>query len=313
VFPGARLLRRAPEQGPPESDGREAPVAADALIPFLTPTRVALFPLLAGMVGAQPSADPVQAAAYEVYAVRYGTIAAFPVAGLVAGADTARRMDIAMMVWVLKAADGRVVLVDAGFYRQKFLDQWKPASHTRPSDALAALGIAPGNVTDIVVTHVHWDHVDGVDLFPNARIWLQRDEYEYYVRDDGNQRAIDPDDAKMLAEFRAAGRVALVDGDGREIIPGITVYTGGKHTYASQYVGVRTAAGTVVVASDNCYLYENLERRAAIAQTLDAASNLAAQDRMRQLAGEMRLIVPGHDPAVFERFPEPGRGVAKIE
>lgn len=265
------------------------------------------------MVGAQPSADPVQAAAYEVYAVRYGTIAAFPVAGLVAGADTARRMDIAMMVWVLKAADGRVVLVDAGFYRQKFLDQWKPASHTRPSDALAALGIAPGNVTDIVVTHVHWDHVDGVDLFPNARIWLQRDEYEYYVRDDGNQRAIDPDDAKMLAELRAAGRVALVDGDGREIIPGITVYTGGKHTYASQYVGVRTAAGTVVVASDNCYLYENLERRAAIAQTLDAASNLAAQDRMRQLAGEMRLIVPGHDPAVFERFPEPGRGVAKIE
>lgn len=252
---------------------------------------------------------------YEVSAVRYGTIAAFPVRALVAGADSTRAMDIAMMVWALKGADGRIVLVDAGFYRQKFLDQWKPAEFVRPSDAVATMGIEPDDVTDIVVTHVHWDHMDGLDLFPSARVWIQQAEYDYYVSDDGTARqlAIDPDDAKMLAELRMAGRVELVDGDAREILPGIAVYTGGKHTYASQYVGVRTAAGTVVLASDNCYLYENLERRVAIAQTLDAAANLAAQDRMRTLASDARLIVPGHDPAVFERFPKPGNGVARIK
>ena len=258
---------------------------------------------------------PAQSTAYEVYAVRYGTLAGFPVRGLVAGADSGRTMDIAMMVWVLKGPGGRVVLVDAGFYRQKFLDEWKPAEFTKPSDALAPLGIAPGDVTDIIVTHIHWDHLDGLDLFPNARVWIQRAEYEYYVADDGTARgrAIDPDDARMLAAQRAAGRVELVEGDGREILPGITAYTGGRHTYASQYLGVRTAGGTVVVASDNCYLYENLEKHLAIAQTLDAASNLAALDRMRLLASDPRLIVPGHDPAVFERFPKPGNGIAKIE
>lgn len=257
---------------------------------------------------------PAQGMTYEVYAVRYGTLAGFPVNGLVAGADSTRVMDIAMMVWVLKGA-GRVVLVDAGFHRQKFLDEWKPADFTRPSDALAPLGIAPRDVTDIIVTHIHWDHMDGLDLFPNARVWIQRAEYDYYVADDGGarQRAIDPDDAKMLADLKAAGRVELVDGDGREVMPGVTAYTGGRHTYASQYLGVRTAAGTVVVASDNCYLYENLEKHAAIAQTLDAASNLAALDRMVWIASSPRLIVPGHDPAVFERFPRPGKGIAKIE
>ncbi len=257
---------------------------------------------------------PAQGMTYEVYAVRYGTLAGFPVNGLVAGADSTRVMDIAMMVWVLKGA-GRVVLVDAGFHRQKFLDEWKPADFTRPSDALAPLGIAPRDVTDIIVTHIHWDHMDGLDLFPNARVWIQRAEYEYYVGDDGSarHRAIDPDDAKMLADLKAAGRVELVDGDGREVMPGVTAYTGGRHTYASQYLGVRTAAGTVVVASDNCYLYENLEKHAAIAQTLDAASNLAALDRMAWIASSPRLIVPGHDPAVFERFPRPGKGIAKIE
>ena len=96
-------------------------------------------------------------------------------------------------------------------------------------------------------------------------------------------------------------------------MPGITAYTGGKHTYASQYVGVHTAQGTVVVASDNAYLYENLERHAAIAQTLDAQSNLQAQDRMKKIASSPRLIVPGHDPAVFQRFHRAGPGAVNVE
>ena len=109
------------------------------------------------------------------------------------------------------------------------------------------------------------------------------------------------------------GRVHLVDGDAKEIIPGVTVYTGGRHTFASQYVGVNTTAGRVVIASDNLYLYENLDKHVAIAQTFDAKANLAAQDRMKKLAASPRLIIPGHDPEVFVRFSKPGNGVARLE
>ena len=93
----------------------------------------------------------------------------------------------------------------------------------------------------------------------------------------------------------------------------MTVYTGGKHTFESQYVGVNTKAGLMVIASDNLYLYENLDKHLPIAQTLDAKSNLAAQDRMKQLASRARLIIPGHDPEVFVRFPKPGNGVARLD
>lgn len=116
----------------------------------------------------------------------------------------------------------------------------------------------------------------------------------------------------MLASLRSAGRVAFVNGDAQEIIPGITAYIGGKHTFQSQYVGVRTAEGTVVLASDNMYLYENLDKHLPIAQTLDPASNLAAQDRMKSIATSPRLIIPGHDPAVFARFPQVSPGVVRI-
>ena len=262
-----------------------------------------------------PALAHPRAPEWEVYALRYATVKAFPVRYLVARADTARKADIAMMFWLLEGPDRRRVLVDAGFYRQKFLDAWKPADFMKPSDVVNGFGIPPDSITDIIVSHVHWDHLDGADLFPNATIWIQREEYEHHVGADGRPLypAIDTLDARMLFAMNQAGRVRLVPGDAQEILPGITVYTGGKHTFASQYAGVRTVKGMVVVASDNCYLYENLEKHLAIAQTLDSASNLAAQDRMKELAAAPRLIVPGHDAAVFARFHAASPRAVKIE
>ena len=257
--------------------------------------------------------------AYEVYAIRFATVENYPTRSLVAGADSSRRTPLAFTVWLMRGG-GRTVLMDAGFYRDKFIERWKPSPYAKPSDALASLGVKPEDITDVVISHIHWDHLDGADLFPKARVWLQRDEYEHYTNDTGAvlDRAIDADDAKMLAALKQAGRVQLIPGDSIEILPGITVFTGGKHTFASEFATVHASlsggrTGTIVLASDNAYLYENLERRRPITQSLDTLSNLRAQARMARLASEPRLIVPGHDVDVFVRFPKPGNGVARIE
>jgi len=267
--------------------------------------------LTSTLAGSQVAEPPV----YEAYAVRYATLVGFGVADLVEGADPGRKLDIAMTIWVLKGPDGRTVLVDAGFYRPPYVD--RGVDYTRPDKALEPLGIKPEQVTDVVVTHMHWDHVDGVDLFPKARVWIQKDELNYYTRDarqpGGDRRNPTPGYVLAMLKLHGEGRVNLVDGDAREIIPGVTVYTGGRHTFASQYVGVNTKAGRLVIASDNVYLYENLDKHVPIAQTFDARANLAAQDRMRELAASPRLVIPGHDPDVFVRFPKPGNGVARLE
>jgi glyoxylase-like metal-dependent hydrolase (beta-lactamase superfamily II) len=253
---------------------------------------------------------------YTIEAIRYATLSDFPVRGLVAGADPARKMDIAMIVWLVQGG-GRNILVDSGFYRDQFFKQWKVRDFRKPSDAVAGAAVKPEDITDIIITHMHWDHADGADLFPNARIWLQKDEYTYYTGEAWHNRrthgGIDPDDVRSYVDMNMNGRVHFVDGDAEEIIPGITCYTGGRHTYASQFVTVNTAEGTMVLASDNVYLYENLEKHVPIAATLDADSNLRAQDRMRQLASKPDFIIPGHDPAIFERFHGPTADVVRIE
>jgi glyoxylase-like metal-dependent hydrolase (beta-lactamase superfamily II) len=264
----------------------------------------------AAVIAAAQFAPPV----YDVYAIKYATVPNYRASGLIQGADTSRRVDLAMTVWLLKGPDGRNVLVDAGFHRDDFVKRWKPVDFVPPSEAVARAGVKPEDVTDVIISHIHWDHLDGIDLFPKARVWIQREEFEHHIDSAGTvkDRAIDAGDAKILAALAREGRVMLVDGDGKEIIPGIRVYTGGKHTFASQFATVNTASGTVVIASDNMYLYENMAKHVPIAQTLDRESNLRTQDRMKTLASDPRLIIPGHDPEVFVRFPEPGNGIAHI-
>jgi len=253
---------------------------------------------------------------YEIYAVRFAHVP-FAESSLIAGAAKGPQIDIAFTVWpIVDKSSNRVIVVDAGFYRDKFISSWKPQDYARPSEALkAALGIDPDRVTDIIVTHSHWDHFDGADLFPKATIWIQKAEVDYYLSASGdvkNRGGLDAADAPMLVKLKADGRVRLVDGDNQEILPGVRVYTGGKHTFESQYVGVTTRNGVFVLASDNAYLYKNLDEHIPIAQTLDAQSNLAAQTRMVELAGGIARVIPGHDPVVFTRFPATGANVVRI-
>jgi len=232
------------------------------------------------------------------------------------GAPKEARIDIAMVVWLVRGG-GRAVLFDSGFHRERWFKDFTITDYLRPDEAVALAGVPADRITDVVISHAHWDHMGGVDLFPKAQVWIQKQEYAYYTGDawqpDGQHGGIDPEDVAALVRLNTEGRLRLVDGDDVEILPGLRVYTGARHTFASQYLRVATAAGPYVLASDNCYLDRNLAEGVASATFSDAdrPANLAAQKRMVTLAGARDRVIPGHDPRQFERFPAEGR-VARI-
>jgi len=253
---------------------------------------------------------------YSIQAIRYATSPAYPVSELVMGGPKDQKVDLAMVFWLIRGG-GHTILFDCGFHNEKFFKDFPMKDYLRPDEALKTAGVQPGEVTDIVISHAHWDHMGGLDLFPKAHVWIQKDEYRYYTMEawqpGGNHDGVDAEDAKELVQLNTEGRVHLVDGDNVEILPGIRAYTGSRHTYASQYLRV-DGNPPYVLASDNVYLYLNLQTHRASATFSDAdhAANIAQQARMIQLAGSPDRVVPGHDPLQFQKFPTTGR-VAKIK
>ncbi|MGA2098193.1 MAG: N-acyl homoserine lactonase family protein [Candidatus Acidiferrum sp.] len=266
---------------------------------------------LGGALLAHPAAPD-----YSIQAIRYASSPDVPVSGLVVDGPKDVRVDIAMVVWLIRGG-GHTILFDSGFHRDTFLKYFPMKDYLRPDEAVKLAGVQPEEVTDIVISHAHWDHMGGIDLFPKANVWIQKDEYRYYTMDawqpGGNHGGIDPEDVKQLVQLNTEGRIKLVDGDNVEIFPGIRAYTGSRHTYASEYLRVE-GSPPFVLASDNCYLYLNLAMHKASAtfSEADHAANIAAQSRMIELAGgNADRVIPGHDPEQFKKYPTDGR-VAKI-
>jgi len=253
---------------------------------------------------------------YSIQAIRYATAPDVLVSDLVVGGPKDEKIDIACVVWLVRG-EGHTILFDSGFHRDTFLKEFPMKDYLRPDEAVKTAGVQPEAVTDIVISHAHWDHMGGLDLFPKAQVWIQKDEYRYYTQDawqpGGDHGGIDPEDVKELVQLNTEGRVHLVDGDNVEIFPGIRAYTGARHTYASQYLLVE-GNPPFVLASDNVYLYRNLSMHLASATFSDAdhAANIANQARMIKLAGSPDRILPGHDILQFEKFPTQGR-VATIK
>ena len=114
--------------------------------------RLLLF-LLAGALAARPDVAPQPVpVTYEAFALRFGILPAFPVSGLVADADQSRTIDVPVMVWLLKGSNGRRVLIDSGFYRQKFVDRWKVREFRTPAAASEAAGVKPDAAVEPTAT-----------------------------------------------------------------------------------------------------------------------------------------------------------------
>jgi glyoxylase-like metal-dependent hydrolase (beta-lactamase superfamily II) len=275
---------------------------------------IALFPEVASHnVRAAGSATPN----YSIQAIRYAS-APDNVANLVMGAPR-EKITIAMVVWLIRGG-GRNILFDSGYHRDTFLKEFPSTEYIRPDEAVKLAGVQPGEITDVVISHAHWDHLGGIDLFPKAKIWIQKEEFRYYTGEawqpGGDHGGIDPADVQELVKLDTEGRVRLIGGDNAEIFPGIRAYTGGHHTYASQYLGV-DGNPPFVLASDNVYLYRNLAEHCASATftKADEAANIRNQARMIRLAdGSPDRVIPGHDAAQFEKYPTSADGrIAKIK
>jgi glyoxylase-like metal-dependent hydrolase (beta-lactamase superfamily II) len=166
--------------------------------------------------------------------------------------------------FILAKRDDRNVLVDTGFMQSDhgsgFARKFGIPTWISPIRMLREMNVAADAITDIIITHAHFDHMGSIAEFPNAHIYIQKSEllswYEAFAlpRRFAHLTAIvDPDNIRSALDASIAHRLTLIDGDKNDVLPGIHVRLGSGHTIGQQFVIVETEAGRRVISGDCVY------------------------------------------------------------
>ena len=245
-----------------------------------------------------------EAGVYELFAVKYATHGRTQAANFVDPPDPHEAMPIDYFVWAAVSRT-RTFVIDMGFSRETAVDRGRTFIRC-PAEALALVGVDANTVKDVIVTHFHYDHIGNFDKFPNADFHLQDREMAFatgrHMLDPAQGSSMNVDDVVGMVRHVYGKRVVFHDGDAK-LAPGITLHYIGGHTAGLQIVTVMTARGLVVVASDACHLYANMETRNPFPVIFEKDKVLAGYDTLERLAPSPGHIVPGHDPQVMDRYP----------
>jgi glyoxylase-like metal-dependent hydrolase (beta-lactamase superfamily II) len=250
-------------------------------------------------------------ARYEVLAVHYGSLEArksdlfyrYESYG-----ETDEAVEMAYFYWIL-LRDGETILVDTGF------DPTVAARRGRrclcaPVDALRALGFDPADVSTLVITHLHYDHVGNLDAFPDAQLVVPRKELDFWTGPTAARYQfashVEPEEIAWLERAQRSGRVRLTE-ETEEIRDGVTAIVVGGHSPGQQVTVVAGESGDVVLTSDAVHFYEELELDRPFGVVADLEEMYGAYDLVKDLgAAPGAVVVPGHDPEVMARFPRVG-------
>ena len=189
---------------------------------------------------------------YEVYAVHYAhNPNARRANNFIGGDPHDGPMPLDYFVWAIKGAAGTYVF-DTGF-DAPMGEKRKRQFVRSPSVGLKAIGVEPGDVRDVILSHMHYDHCGNYDLFPHARYHVQDIEMAYATGrcmcHAGLRGPFEEEDVVAMVRKLFAGRVVFHDGVD-ELAPGLTVHHVGGHSKGLQVVRAWTRRGWMVLASD---------------------------------------------------------------
>jgi glyoxylase-like metal-dependent hydrolase (beta-lactamase superfamily II) len=243
---------------------------------------------------------------YEVYAIKYAHHARRASENFIGGDPHDGPMPLDYFVWLIRGG-GREIVVDTGF--SPAMAQKRQRDHLRcPTEGLKLLKCQAAKVKDVVITHLHYDHVGNFDLFPQATLHLQDLEMRYatgrHMLYDCFRGAYEVEDVVGMVRAVYGNRVRFHEGDAH-LCDGVSLHLIGGHTMGLQAVRVNTRGGWLVLASDASHFYANMNETRPFPIVYSVGDMVAGYDRLRGLAASAKHVIPGHDPLVMRRYPAP--------
>jgi len=255
---------------------------------------------------------------YEIYAAKYGGPLFRKVAIVLWNVGWDEDGPINYYVWAIKAKNGEIILVDTGSSPAQGAARKVPG-FVDPIDVVARIGATTDNVSKVVITHMHWDHVGNIEgylrAFPKAKFYVQQREFDFCVKDPVCLRKpvvviFDPAAVKIVGELERSDRLVIVDGD-VNLAPGIDLFLAPGHTLGLQVVRVNTAKGPAVVGSDCAHVFRGYREDNPSVFIMDMPAWIRSFDKVKAKA-PIDLIFPGHDILMDQNYPKVAEGVTQL-
>jgi glyoxylase-like metal-dependent hydrolase (beta-lactamase superfamily II) len=265
---------------------------------------------------------------YSIWVLEYSYVSKYHMSGIIYGAHNEGYRKLPYCYVLIKGKNS-AAMVDVGYNNKDYgatmannfgVENWHPAR-----EVLAECGVKPEQVSDVFITHAHFDHLGGTDDFPNAKFHIQEKELSKWVwaMSMGHKfkwlmGATDPGDLMRAVGLAENGRLVIVDGDREDVMPGIDLHPAyDSHTWGSMFVTVRNdgrrdSADSWILAGDLVYCFENLRGRnendgnyIPVGLAVGSQTNLIlTTDRMLSMVGnETRRVIPIHEERLKDTFP----------
>ena len=207
--------------------------------------------------------------------------------------DAGRMLTLVYRFWLVHGPDG-ITVVDTGLTAEEAARRGI-AVERGLKEALAPYGLGPDDVGTLILTHLHWDHACAVDALPNATVWLQRAEADFFNDPLRTHPAIDRYFGRhdVIGDLLRSPRLNLVEGEA-ELPNGLRLVPLGGHTPGLQGVVLPTHEGRAVITSDAVPFNRNYSDDLPNGILQDLGQAITSLARLRALRPD--VIFTGHDP-----------------
>ncbi len=251
---------------------------------------------------------------YQIYALKYAGPFVRPASMVTWFQDMDKTTEINYYIFAVREGS-QTIVVDCGC-APKLAQERNLNGYVNPREVLKRIDIDADRVRHVVATHIHFDHISGVELFPRATIYVQEREFLFWMKNPIAKRApflqtTDPVGNRYLAKLEGTQRLKLIRGD-KKILPGVELLLAPGHTIGLQVVAVNTARGTAVVGSDAAHLFSSFRTDIPSAIITDLIAWMKSFDKIRAKASSIDLIFSGHDLALLTNYPKVAEDVVQL-
>lgn len=252
-----------------------------------------------------------------LYALTFGKKPVVPINHLYMRPDAPKDMFTQFFFWCIMDDKAGPILVDQGCTDRCLEEMGIPVKlSAHPLELLSRIGVAPEDVQHVILSHLHWDHYAGDEFYPNATYHVHQKEMEYVtgplMRFHTYAQHYNFNAVEKLLHLQFSGRVKLLEKDGETVLDGVECLRTGGHSPGLVSVAVHIDGGIKVICGDVVPRWQNVTDMTPCGIHYDVTEALRALETVMATAGSVENILPGHDPAITERFRKEAEGVYRI-